>query len=83
LAWGENLFWILRYCKQNKIHMLHAFGSPAATSAHVIHKLTKLPYVVDSYEPHAESMVENGSWTKQSFAYKLLWHFEKNWHERL
>jgi hypothetical protein len=77
LAWGGNLFWILRYCKQHKINMLHAFGSPAATSAHVIHKLTKLPYVVDSYEPHAESMVENGSWTKQSFAYKLLWYFEK------
>ncbi len=77
LAWGSNLLWILRYCKQHHIDILHAFGSPAATSAHVIHRLTKLPYVVDSYEPHAESMVENGSWTKQSIAYKLLWYFEK------
>lgn len=77
LAWGSNLLWILRYCKQHHIEILHAFGSPAATSAHVIHRLTKLPYVVDSYEPHAESMVENGSWTKQSIAYKLLWYFEK------
>ncbi|MDG1781423.1 MAG: glycosyltransferase [Flavobacteriales bacterium] len=77
LAWAANLMWILRFCRKQDIDILHAFGSPAATSAHVIHRLTKLPYVVDSYEPHAESMVENGSWKRNSIAYKLLWYFEK------
>lgn len=77
VAWFSNLFRLVRYCKKHKIDALHAFGSPAATSAHVLSILTGLPYVIDSYEPHAEPMVENGSWKKNSFAHIVLRSFER------
>lgn len=77
LAWVMNLIKLTRYCRKNDIQIIHAFGSPAATSAHVLSKFTKLPYVVDSYEPHAESMVENGSWRKGGFAHRVLRYFER------
>lgn len=75
-AWFSNLISLRSYCRRNKIDAIHAFGSPAATSAHIIHSLTGIPYVIDSYEPHAESMVENGSWKKGSLAHRVLRWFE-------
>lgn len=75
--WVGNLFWIRSYCKRENIAVLHAFGSPAATTADVISRLTGLPYVIDSYEPHAASMVENGSWKSWSLAHHLLRWFER------
>lgn len=76
LAFSSNLLFLMRYCRKHKIDVLHAFGSPAATSAHLLHRLTGIKYVIDSYEPHAESMVENGSWRRNSLAYILLKNFE-------
>lgn len=77
VAWLVNLFQLARYCRKHNIEVIHAFGSPAATSAHVLSKITKLPYIVDSYEPHAESMVENGSWRKGGLAHRVLRYFER------
>ena len=77
LAWLGNLFWLSRYCKKEQIDLIHAFGGPAASSAHVLKKFNQLPYIIDSYEPHAESMLENGSWTKRSLAYNILRYFER------
>lgn len=77
VAWLLNLITLARYCRRNKIAVLHAFGSPAGTSAHILSILTRLPYIIDSYEPHAEAMVENGSWKKRSLAYLLLIAFER------
>ncbi len=77
MSWASNLLWIKNYCRREKIAVLHAFGSPAATTADMISRLTGLPYVIDSYEPHAESMVENGSWKSWSFAHHLLRWFER------
>ncbi|MBK9421151.1 MAG: hypothetical protein IPN44_08860 [Flavobacteriales bacterium] len=39
--------------------------------------LTGRPLVVDSYEPHAEAMVENGAWRKGGIAFRTLFLFEK------
>jgi glycosyltransferase involved in cell wall biosynthesis len=77
VSWAGNLLWIKNYCKRENIAVLHAFGSPAATTADMISRLTRLPYVIDSYEPHAESMVENGSWKSWSIAHRLLRWFER------
>lgn len=76
-GWLSNLLWIKNYCKREHIAVIHAFGSPAATTADVISRFTRLPYVIDSYEPHAESMVENGSWKSWSIAYRTLRWFER------
>ena len=60
-----------------KIRYIHAFGTPAGTIAFILKKLTFTRLVIDSYEPHAESMLENGEWAKSSKAYKILSYFEK------
>ncbi len=77
ISWAFNLIGLSIFCKREKIDFLHAFASPIGSATHLISKLTGIPYIVDSYEPHAESMVENGSWKKNSFAFKLLFRFEK------
>ena len=81
LGWLSNLLFLLRFSRRNAVEALHAFGSPAGTSAHTVSRITGIPYVIDSYEPHAEAMVENGSWKRRSLAFKLLIRFEK-WQTR-
>jgi glycosyltransferase involved in cell wall biosynthesis len=60
-----------------KVTHIHAFGISAGTIAYILSKLTATRLVIDSYEPHAESMVENGEWNKDSKAYKIQSYFEK------
>jgi glycosyltransferase involved in cell wall biosynthesis len=38
---------------------------------------TRRRLIIDSYEPHAEAMVENGSWKPNSIAFRVLMYFEK------
>jgi glycosyltransferase involved in cell wall biosynthesis len=63
--------------KKEKIKVLHSFCTPAGGIAVLVSKLTGLPIVADSYEPHAEVMVENGTWKKNSISFKILRRLEK------
>lgn len=60
-----------------KITHLHAWCTPGGVLGYVLSAITFKPLIIDSYEPHAESMVENGEWTKDSWAFKTLFWFEK------
>ncbi len=75
-SWFKSLLLLRRVIREKNIDVIHAFGSPAGMAAHILHRWLKLPYVVDSYEPHARSMVENGSWRKKSPVFYLLKYFE-------
>lgn len=77
MSWMFKIFRLVRFCRRNDVRAIHAFASTAGLAAHMIHWVTEIPYVVDSFEPHAESMVENGSWRQDSMAFKLLFRFEK------
>jgi glycosyltransferase involved in cell wall biosynthesis len=68
------LYWLIR---KEKIKVIHAFCTPAGSIAYLLCKITGAKLVIDSYEPHAEAMVENGSWKKTSLAYKILFALEK------
>lgn len=68
------LWWL---CIAKKITRIHVWCTPAGSLGYVLSKLTGIPLIIDSYEPHAEAMVENGTWKKSSFAFKLLFYFEK------
>lgn len=46
-------------------------GSMAAIFAIVLHKVLRLPFLVESFEPHAEYMLEGETWTRQSVEYKF------------
>jgi glycosyltransferase involved in cell wall biosynthesis len=63
--------------KKKGIKTIHAFCTPAGSIAYLLSKLTGAVLIIDSYEPHAEAMVENGTWKKSGMAYKLLYSLEK------
>jgi len=65
-----------------KISYLHAWCTPGGVLGYILSVLTLKPLIIDSYEPHAESMVENGEWTKSSKAFKILFWFEKKMSRR-
>lgn len=77
LLWGVYLIYLLWIILLKKINIIHAWCTPAGTFAYILSKITRKDLIIDSYEPHAESMVECGEWTHNSLAYKTLFFFEK------
>jgi hypothetical protein len=74
------LFLFLRLfflCVFKNIHKIHAWCTPAGAIGYILSKFTGISLIIDSYEPHAEAMVENGNWGKNDFAFKLLFYLEK------
>ena len=68
------LSWKIR---KQKISLIHAWCTPAGAAGYILSLITRQPLIIDSYEPHAEAMVENGTWMKQSIAFRLLFWLEK------
>ncbi len=77
LQWGGLLFRLRNVCARNKVDAVHAFGTPAGAAAYLLCRMKGLSLVLDSFEPHAESMVENGEWDRSGFAFHLLFQLEK------
>lgn len=77
IASGGNIYKLSRIIKKEKIRTIHAFCTPAGSIAYLLSKLTGAELIIDSYEPHAESMVENGTWKKDGKAYKILFSLER------
>jgi len=75
--WLKTLFGLLRLIRKQKIQTLHAWCTPAGMIGYLLSRLTGKRLIIDSYEPHAETMVENGTWKRSSMAFKLLFRFEK------
>ena len=69
---------IKRICKQNHINLIIARGTPAGALAYLATRANKLPFVVESFEPHADYMKIAGEWK----AYGLRYLFQKNWEEK-
>lgn len=63
--------------KKENISVIHAFSSPASSFAYLLSKLTGAKFILDSYEPHAESMIETGAWKRSSAAFQILFRLEK------
>jgi glycosyltransferase involved in cell wall biosynthesis len=72
-----SFFRLLTLVWRNNIGVLHAFAPAAGTAALLIYFLSRKRLIIDSWEPHANSMVETGTWTKKSLAYKILLWSEK------
>lgn len=75
--WLKQLFRLLRLIRKQKIEIIHAWCTPAGMIGYILSILTGKRLIIDSYEPHAEAMVENGAWQRNSFAHRLLFLFEK------
>ncbi len=74
LALAMKLAWLVR---RHGIGVIHAWCTPAGMIGYLVSMLTRKPLVVDSYEPHAEAMVENGTWKPGGMAFRILFLFEK------
>jgi glycosyltransferase involved in cell wall biosynthesis len=68
---------LYRVIRNEKIRTIHAFCTPAGSIAWLLSKISGAALIIDSYEPHAEAMVENGTWKKNGFAFKVLFNLEK------
>jgi glycosyltransferase involved in cell wall biosynthesis len=76
--------WLIRLIlviRRGKIGMIHCWGMPAGAAGVMLSMITRTPLLIDSYEPHAEAMVENGTWRRGSIAFRLLFFLEK-WQTR-
>lgn len=77
ISWPAYLFHLIFICFWNNIRFIHAWGAPAGSAGYLLSALTGRPLVLDCYEPHAEAMTENGTWSKNSLAFKIQFEFEK------
>lgn len=67
----------LRLIREHRVDTIHAWCTPAGMLGHFLSVLTGKPLVIDSYEPHAEAMVENGTWKRSGLAFRLLFWSER------
>jgi hypothetical protein len=85
---GAFFLWIgisLKLCfltKKKKISVLHCWCTPAGAVGYFLSFILRAKLILDSYEPHAEAMVENGTWRPQSLSFKLLFWLEKKQTQR-
>ncbi|MBD0400824.1 glycosyltransferase [Flammeovirga sp. EKP202] len=69
---------LLDFIKEKQIDKIIARGAPAGAIAWMVWKKNKVPFVVESFEPHADYMLESGIWPKYDPRYLL----EKYWEEQ-
>jgi len=77
LGWRSNLKVLHKLTTQANISTIHTWCTPAGAIGWLLSRKTGLPLVLDSYEPHAESMVENGTWSRNGVAFRILFYLEK------
>lgn len=82
LNWIRIIFSLVSLIKKRKIKYIHAFCTDAAAAGCLLNVFTGIPLIVDSYEPHAEPMLESGTWRRNSMAFQILFFFEK-WQSKL
>lgn len=75
--WIKILIKLTVLIKRKNIKTIHAWCTPAGMMGYILSLITGRDLIIDSYEPHAEAMVENGTWKKNSLVFKLLLKFEK------
>jgi glycosyltransferase involved in cell wall biosynthesis len=69
---------LLYFIRKEKITHLHCFCTPGGSIGYLLQIMNpKIVFTIDSYEPHAEAMVESGSWKAGGLAHKLLFFLEK------
>jgi len=76
VRWAVDLVRLWWLCLTRKVGMIHAFCTPAGVAGYALSVLTRTPLIVDSYEPHADAMVENGTWRAGSVRHRVLSFFE-------
>lgn len=69
---------LLSLCQKHKIERLICRGAPAGALGYLVWKKCKIPYYVESYEPHADYMLESGVWGRLDPRFI----FQKRWEKK-
>jgi len=78
LGWLINIASLRKIIKKKKIQTIHPWCTTAGAVGAILKILDKrLKLNIDSFEPHAEAMVENKTWKKSGLKYKVLFYLEK------
>ncbi len=64
-------------CWKERFSAIHCFCTPAGALGVLLSYFTDIPLIIDSYEPHAEAMAENGTWSRSGIAFWLLFRLER------
>jgi len=73
---------LARLAKEKKADVIWCRGATAASYGVIAHRLSKIPLVVDSFEPHSQYMVESGTWRKGGMRYLVQRMLEKSVRKR-
>ncbi len=82
LQWGMALLFLFNLVIIKGISVIHCWCTPPGAVGYWLSVLTGTELILDSYEPHAEAMVENGTWTKKGLAFRILFWMERKQTER-
>jgi glycosyltransferase involved in cell wall biosynthesis len=77
IMWIGLIFKLMSTIRKEKIDVIHCWCTPAGMIGYILSVISNKALIIDSYEPHAEAMVENGLWKKNGIAHFLLFFFEK------
>jgi glycosyltransferase involved in cell wall biosynthesis len=77
ISWVLKIVRLAWLCRSEEITRIHAWGSSAGGVGYILSVLSGKPLVLDSYEPHADAMVENGSWREGGLKFRLLFALER------
>lgn len=77
LSWNQNLRHLRKTVVTKNIQMIHTWCTPAGGIGSILARQTGVSLVLDSFEPHAEPMVETGTWKKGGLAWRTLHRLEK------
>lgn len=68
---------LLRICKEKKVDLIFARGAPSGGRASWLAALTRLPFIVESFEPHSQYMRDSGVWSlcDPRFLLQRLWEY--------
>lgn len=68
---------LVRLCKSRGVNRIICRSSPAGAIGYLVWKKTKIPYFVESFEPHAGYMLATNVWKKWDIRYLIQKYFER------
>lgn len=69
--------YLIYLCVAKNIKYLHGWCTPGGALGYLLSVVTGKTLILDSFEPHAETMAESGTWSRSGLAYKVLFALEK------
>lgn len=65
------------FIHEHQIDIMICRGAPAGALGYLVWQKTKVPFAVESFEPHGEYMLESGVWKRYDPRYLLEMYWEK------